>query len=105
MSGALHDGIRYDTMRFDTKRTIGNEVYYAQCCADGSVGALRSPMISNLQGSWSKASQAAKRVDHSIFCDLFLSNNLVTIVGQLVGTPPPNKRCLGTSLTALTAMI
>ena len=37
-----------------------------------------------------KISQAAKTVGHSIFCDLFFSNNsLVTMVGQLVRTPPP----------------
>ena len=35
-----------------------------------------------------------KSVGHSIFCDLFFSNNLVTIVGQLVRTPPPTKGVL-----------
>ena len=58
--------------------------------------------IFKLQKSWSKVSQATKRVGHSTFCDHFFSNNLVTIVGQLIRTPPPlNRRCLGTSLGAV----
>ena len=66
-----------------------------QGCADGKTwGGRCAPLIfSNLQESWSKVSQAAMRVGHSIFCDLFVcfSNNLVTI-GQLVRTPPPQQK-------------
>ena len=54
-------------------------------------GDVAPPIFSNLQESWSKVSQAAKRVDHSIFCDFF-SNDLVTILGQLVRTPHPQQK-------------
>ena len=57
---------------------------------EGRGGTSRPSIFSNLQESWSKVSQAAKRVGHSIFCDLLFSNNLVTIVGQLIRTPPPS---------------
>ena len=40
-----------------------------------------------------------KGVGHSRFCGFFF---LVTLVGQLVKTPPPNKRVLGTSLVIIT---
>ena len=53
----------------------------------------RGQLFSNFQESWSNVSQAgSKRVGHGIFCDLlFVSPNLVTIVGQLVRTPPPTE--------------
>ena len=59
---------------------------------EGAWGASHPPIFSNLQESWSKVSQAAKRVGHSMFCDLVFSNNLVTIVGQLVRTSPPKQK-------------
>ena len=48
-----------------------------QGCAVGVRGGVAPLIFSNLQESWSKVSQATKRVGHNIFCDLFLL--LVTI--------------------------
>ena len=74
------DAVACDTMRLRAVSMGGRGV------------ASRPPIISNLQESWSKVSQASKRVGHSIFCDVFFSNNLVTIVGQLAERPPPQQK-------------
>ena len=61
----------------------------------GARGVAPPSIFSHLQESWSKVSQAAKRVGHNIFCDLFFINNSVTIIGQLVRTPsPPQQKVL-----------
>jgi len=62
------------------------------------MGALRHPIISNLQDSWSKVSHAARELA-TVFSVTF-SSFLVAIVGQFVERPP-NGKCLGTSLTQL----
>ena len=81
----------------------------AQRCTDGGRReASRPPIFSNLQESWSQVSQAATRWLATVFSVtvVFLfSNNLATIVGQLVRTsPPPNRRCLSTSLLQLSLL-
>ena len=70
----------------------------AQGCADGRRGGVAPPSIFKFARKLVKSQLGSKRVGHSIFCDLFLllSNNLITIGGQLVRTPP--NRYLGISL-------
>ena len=65
-----------------------------QECADGGCGGASCPhqyfQICKKVGQ--KGQPGSKWVGHSIFCDLVVfSNNLVTIVGQLVRTPPQQK--------------
>jgi len=54
----------------------------------GDIGASHPPTFSNLQEGWSKVSKAARRLA-IVFSVTFVvcSNNVVTIVGQLVRTP------------------
>ena len=61
----------------------------------GGLGALHSPIFTNLQESWSKDRHPAIALLGTVFS---VTSFLVTIVGQLVKTPPPNRRCLSTSL-------
>ena len=63
--------------------------YRKICSCQGCAGGARGAHIfSNLQGRWSNVSHAARELLHSIFCDLFL----VTIVGQLVKRPIPQRK-------------
>ena len=68
-----------------------------QGCLDGGIVGIAPPIFSNLQESSSKVSQAARGLATVYSVTFFSSNNLVTIVGQLV-RPPPANRCLGTSM-------
>ena len=54
----------------------------------GVWGASRPPISSNLQESWSKASHAARELVTVCSVTYFL----LTIVGQLVKTPPPQQK-------------
>ena len=63
-----------------------------QGCADGGRGGITPPILSNLQGCWSKSQRYCERAGHSISCDLNSWSN-----GQM----PPKGKCLGTSLINL----
>ena len=52
-----------------------------------------TPNIVKFASKLVKRQPCCKRVGHSIFCDLVFSNNSWSI-----GQPPPNRKCLGTSL-------
>ena len=58
------------------------------------MGTSHPPICLKLQEFWSKADHAACTLVIVFFRDLFL----VTVGGQIVKTPPPNKKYLGTSL-------
>ena len=58
------------------------------------MGTSHPPICLKLQEFWSKADHAACTLATLFFSDLFL----VTVVGQIVKTPPPNRKYLGTSL-------
>ena len=55
--------------------------------------ASRLPQYFQICKKVGKSYPGSNRVGLSIFCDLYLfSNNVVTIVGQLVRTPPPQQK-------------
>ena len=58
------------------------------------MGTSHPPICLKLQEFWSKADHAACTLATVFFLDLFL----VTVGGQIVKTPPPNRKYLGTSL-------
>ena len=55
---------------------------------DVPMGGVVPPSISTFARKLVKSQPFCKRIGHSIFCDL----SLVTIVGQLVKTPPPQQK-------------
>ena len=59
-----------------------------QGCADGGMGSVAPPSIFKFARKLVKSQPCCKRVGHSNFCDLFL----VTIVGQFVKMPPPQRK-------------
>ena len=52
-------------------------------------GGVTPPIFSNLPERWSKVSHAAREIATAFFAICFS----VTIIGQLVKTPPPNGKC------------
>ena len=61
----------------------------------GGVGGV-TPIVSNLQESWSKVSHAARELT-TLFSVTFLGNNSSWSIGQ--NAPPLKGRCLGTHTT------
>ena len=74
---------------FRQNHTFGRDVP-----TEGTWGDIAPPNIFKFARKLVKRQPCCKRDGNSIFCDLFL----LVIVGQLVKTPP-NRKCLGTSLT------
>ena len=61
-------------------------------------GGATSPIVLKVQESWSKISHAAIEIATDYSATFFISSNILhlLVVGQIVKTPPPHRKCLGT---------
>jgi len=70
-----------------------------QQCVFESVGPWCPLLCLRLQESWSKSRSYCEKLDHRVFHDLFLFYFQQPLV-KWSKCPPPNGKCLGTSLLA-----